>query len=147
MSHEGIRFVSHEQAQREDAAAHQAESLPTDAVTPAKVRVKKSQGTGIEIDWRDGHHSDWNFRWLRDACPCATCNSERVAEGRAIGQPKPKSPDPLALYQPPPQPDQITPIGNYAINIKWNDGHQAGIYSWSYLRTHCQCADCHPTKS
>jgi DUF971 family protein len=148
MSHEGIRFVTAEEVLRDSAqaATHQAESLPVDAVTPLKVRVKKSEGTGVEIDWRDGHSSAWDFRWLRDACPCATCNSERESEGRTIGEPKPKSPDPLALYQAPPRPDQVTPIGNYAINIKWNDGHNSGIYSWAYLRAVCQCASCRPTK-
>jgi DUF971 family protein len=149
MSHEGIRFVTAEEVLRDSAqtAAHQAESLPADAVTPAKVRVKKSEGTGVEIDWRDGHRSAWDFRWLRDACPCATCNSERETEGRSIGTPKPKSLDPLALYQAPPRPDEITSIGNYAINIKWNDGHQAGIYSWTYLRTVCQCETCRSARS
>jgi len=97
MSHEGIRFVSAEEVLRDSAqaAAHQGEGLSVDAVTPLKVRVKKSEGTGVEIDWRDGHQSSWNFRWLRDACPCATCNAERETNGRATGEPKPKPHDPL----------------------------------------------------
>ena len=28
----------------------------------------------------------------------------------------------------------IEPIGNYAIRIVFSDGHDSGIYSWSYLR-------------
>ena len=91
MSHEGIRFISAEEVLRDSAqaAAHQGESISADAVTPLKVRVKKSEGTGVEIDWRDGHQSSWDFRWLRDACPCATCNAERETTGRATGQPIP----------------------------------------------------------
>ena len=81
MSHEGIRIVNAEQAQREQGS--EDTRLPTDAVTPLKVRVKKTEGTGVEIDWRDGHKSSWNFRWLRDACPCATCHDEREKSGRA----------------------------------------------------------------
>lgn len=28
----------------------------------------------------------------------------------------------------------VEPIGNYAIKIRFDDGHATGIYSWSYLR-------------
>ena len=74
MSHEGFRLVSPEQAAREDAAHGE---LPRAAVEPVKVRVLKTEGTGVEIDWRDGHRSRWSFPWLRHACPCATCQDER----------------------------------------------------------------------
>ena len=28
-------------------------------------------------------------------------------------------------------------VGNYALNIMWEDGHQFGIYNWGYLRDLC----------
>lgn len=28
----------------------------------------------------------------------------------------------------------IEPVGNYAIRIRFDDGHDTGLYSWSYLR-------------
>jgi len=28
----------------------------------------------------------------------------------------------------------VDPIGNYAIKIAFDDGHDTGIYSWDYLR-------------
>ncbi|MBB3047623.1 DUF971 family protein [Litorivivens lipolytica] len=28
----------------------------------------------------------------------------------------------------------IVPVGNYAIQLKFSDGHDSGIYSWNYLR-------------
>lgn len=28
----------------------------------------------------------------------------------------------------------LTPVGNYAIEAAWNDGHNTGIYSWDILR-------------
>ena len=30
--------------------------------------------------------------------------------------------------------ENIEPIGNYAIAIKFDDGHSTGIFSWDYLR-------------
>ncbi len=142
MSHEGIRIVNAETAQRD--AAHD-DRLPTDAVTPLKVRVKKTEGTGVEIDWRDGHQSSWTFRWLRDACPCATCHEDRDKSGRAPGIPATKPQTALPLYEAPPRPVEVTPVGKYALKFKWNDGHEAGIYSWDYLRRVCQCPICRPT--
>jgi DUF971 family protein len=139
MSHEGIRIVSEEDARK---GAQADRKLPADAVTPLKVRVKKSEGTGLEIDWRDGHKSACSFRWLRDACPCATCHEEREAAGRKPGEPKPKPQTLLAMYEESPRPVEVTPVGKYALKFKWNDGHEAGIYSWEYLRRVCNCEMC-----
>jgi DUF971 family protein len=137
MSHEGIRLVSAEEARRGDAP-----ELPRDAVTPAKVRVQQSTGEGLEIDWKDGHRSRWGFVWLRDACPCATCHEEREAQGRQPGEGKAKAAGLLPMYQAPARPESASPVGNYAISFKWNDGHGSGIYSWDYLRRHCGCEEC-----
>jgi len=29
--------------------------------------------------------------------------------------------------------DKLTPVGRYAIKIHFSDGHDTGLYSWSYL--------------
>lgn len=139
MSHEGIRIVSEEQARRESVAEL---PLAKGAATPVKVRVMKSEGTGVSIDWKDGHKSSWSFGYLRWACPCATCNEERTATGREVGVAPPRPDGPLVLYQAPPRPLEATPVGKYAIRFKWNDGHESGIYSWDYLRRICECAIC-----
>lgn len=139
MSHEGIRIVKAEEAQRGDL---EHKSLPEDAVTPKKVRVKKTEGTGVEIDWKDGHQSSWTFAWLRNACPCATCHEEREKTGRTVGSPKPKEKTLLVMYEPPVKPADVSPVGKYALKFKWSDGHESGIYSWDYLRRVCQCEIC-----
>jgi DUF971 family protein len=138
MSHEGIRFVSEDEAKR----ANLARELPKEAIEPLRVKVHKTEGTGMEIAWKDGHHSSWSFRWLRDACPCATCIEQREKEGRQPGDPKPAPKELFALYKPPPLPENVTPIGRYAISFAWNDGHGSGIYSWDYLRRNCVCEEC-----
>jgi len=139
MSHEGIRIVSAEQAQKENA---EEVRMHEDAVTPKKVRVMKTEGTGVEIDWKDGHHSAWSFAWLRNACPCATCHEERDKSGRAVGVAKPKAQTLLVMYEAPVRPVEVTPVGKYALKFKWTDGHESGIYSWEYLRRVCQCGEC-----
>jgi len=139
MSHEGIRFVSKDEQARESVEDRQLAKI---AVTPDKVRVKLTEGTGLEIDWQDGHRSAWGFAWLRDACPCATCIDERKAQGRKAGQPKTKAAALLPMYTPPAKPASAHGVGRYAIQFTWQDGHSGGIYSWDYLRRHCQCAEC-----
>ena len=138
MSHEGIRFVSKEEA----SEVEQDRPLSRSAVTPAKVRVLLTEGKGLEIDWQDGHKSAWSFAWLRDACPCATCVDERRNEGRRPGQPKSKSAELLPMYKPPAKPASAHPVGRYALQFNWLDGHSSGVYSWEYLRRNCQCPEC-----
>src|ERR1035438_4855819 len=123
MSHEGIRFVSKDQEVRE---TEENRPLPRIAVTPEKVRVLLTEGKGLEIDWADGHKSAWSFAWLREACPCATCVELRKAEGRKPGQPKQKPVDLLPMYAPPTKPTGAHPVGRYALEFSWSDGHRAG---------------------
>ena len=139
MSHEGIRFASKEEQERENA---ENKPLPRIAMTPEKVRVLLSEGKGLEIDWADGHKSSWTFAWLREACPCATCIDLRKQEGRKAGQPKPKPAAVLPMYTPPAKPKSAQPVGRYALQFNWQDGHSGGIYSWEYLRRACQCGEC-----
>lgn len=136
MSHEGIRFVPKSQAEEIESP------LAREATTPRKVRVLLTEGKGVEIDWSDGHQSAWSFAWLREACPCATCQEERKQEGRKPGQPKPKKTELLPMYTPPAKPSTVQPVGRYALQFNWLDGHAGGIYSWEYLRRVCQCPQC-----
>jgi DUF971 family protein len=142
MSHEGIRFLSKEDQERKQREDVRAGALSKQALTPSKVRVLKTEGTGMEIDWEDGHKSHWNFAWLRHACPCATCVEERQAEGREPGEPKAKPKQLLQMYEPPARPGSAQAVGRYAIQFNWLDGHSSGIYSWDFLRRNCQCAEC-----
>ena len=139
MSHEGIRIATPEQIAR-DAEAERP--LSRIAVTPEKVRVLITEGKGLEIDWADGHKSSWNFAWLRNACPCATCIDERRQQGRKAGQPKAKPAELLPMYAPPSKPASAQAVGRYALQFNWLDGHSSGIYSWEYLRRNCQCGEC-----
>src|ERR1700683_5502542 len=45
--------------------------MTTQLTDPEHIAISKSKG--IEIDWKDGHHSSYGVEYLRDWCPCATC--------------------------------------------------------------------------
>ena len=107
--------------------AEEGRVLPITATDPRSVKVEKTTGKGMDIDWKDSHKSHYSFSWLRDACPCATCNEEREATGRKIGEPPKPKPGALPMYKEPVRPLEISPVGKYAINFHWNDGHSSGI--------------------
>lgn len=108
---------------------------------PTTVQVHVKAGTGVDIVWADGHSSHFDFPYLRDQCPCATCNDEREKKQAFAGT----SPVPsavLPMYKPKARARRATQVGNYAIQIDFNDGHSTGIYSYDYLRTLCPCMEC-----
>ena len=109
---------------------------------PKNVVIDKTGGSGMDIEWRDGHRSHFSFQWLRDACPCALCDAERDKSGRAIGAALKPAPGALPMFREPARPEAIKPTGKYALAFDWNDGHQHGIYSWEFLRQHCPCREC-----
>ncbi len=109
---------------------------------PKSVKVNVSTGSGMEIEWKDGHRSGYSFPFLRDACPCALCNDERAKDGRQPGDPLKPVAGSLPMFKATARPTQVEPVGKYAIRFTWNDGHQHGIYSWEFLREHCPCTEC-----
>jgi DUF971 family protein len=107
---------------------------------PATVKVHVSTGKGVDITWSDGHSSHYDFAYLRDECPCATCNDER--NKKAAATPMPGTSALLPMFKPKLAARKATAMGNYAIQIEFNDGHSTGIYSFDLLRTLCPCEEC-----
>ena len=95
----------------------------------------------MDIEWTDGHSSHFDFVYLREHCPCATCNDERAKKESSPAVNLASSPL-LPMYKPKPRAQAATQVGNYAIQITFNDGHFTGIFSYEYLRTMCPCEEC-----
>ena len=107
---------------------------------PKEVKVHVKTGAGVDIGWMDGHSSHFDFPFLRDRCPCATCNDERLKKESMGGSPT--SSPLLPMYKPKARAQSATQVGNYAIQIGFSDGHSTGIFSYDYLRTLCPCEEC-----
>ena len=88
------------------------------------IGIGRRDARTLSVLWEDGHRSDLDVRHLRLACSCALCKEEM--SGRRLLDPKSVRADvtPRTLHS----------VGNYAINIVWNDGHSTGIYSFKHLR-------------
>ena len=46
------------------------------------------------------------------------------------------------MFKPKPKARRAEAVGHYAIQLEFNDGHSAGIFSYDLLRTLCPCAEC-----
>lgn len=97
------------------------------------LRVKSPRGAKVtHIEWGDGHLGVYPHQILRGYCPCAACQGHS-------GNIRYIEPSESQL-----EIDKIEPVGNYALQLEWFDGHASGIYSYKYLRTICYCDECRP---
>jgi DUF971 family protein len=111
--------------------------MPND---PEHIAISKSRG--IQIDWKDGHHSSYSLDYLRDECPCANCAGTHGTVPYKEQKKLEVQTNPFQMYKPVLKMLGVEPVGNYAIRIAWNDGHNTGIYSYDHLRSICPCDDC-----
>jgi DUF971 family protein len=98
---------------------------------PTRITASRSRRL-LTVDWSDGHHSEFPFSLLRESCPCAQCRGE-PGSPRLIRIPL-GTPGATDL-------EQVTSVGNYAIQLTWKDGHSFGIYTWEYLLDLCPCPE------
>jgi DUF971 family protein len=96
---------------------------------PHPIRLRRA-GDDLAIEWSDGVTTAVSWRTLRKNCPCAACGEDR---GKPADPFKVLSAAEIAAG--PPAPVAMQPVGHYAYQITWNDGHGAGIYPVSSLRT------------
>jgi DUF971 family protein len=80
----------------------------------------------MEITWEDGAHSIYSAEQLRWACPCAECRGEAGSPGR-LSRVKTLSDAEMRLQD-------VTLVGQYALQIAFESGHATGIYTFSMLR-------------
>ena len=106
------------------------------------VKIHISSGAGVDVTWADGHHSHYDFAYLRDECPCATCNDERAKKESLAGTSPGLTGNPLPMFKPKAKAQSANQVGAYAIQFHFTDGHNTGIYTYEHLRTICPCAEC-----
>jgi DUF971 family protein len=105
---------------------------------PKEIAIERQTGL-LRITWHDDHVSEFALRWVRANCPCATCREERRVAAAET--------DLLRLSPTPPPSTAIAGaelVGNYALRLRWSDGHDSGIYPFTSLRISCPCATCNP---
>jgi ATP-binding protein involved in chromosome partitioning len=96
--------------------------MEEDRYVPTEIR--QAGPRRLAISWADGAESLYDVRDLRLACGCAHCVDEWSGEGRLDPASVPDDVHPL----------QIERVGRYAIQVRWSDGHESGIYPFRRLR-------------
>ncbi|HEY8223757.1 MAG TPA: DUF971 domain-containing protein [Pyrinomonadaceae bacterium] len=90
--------------------------------------IKHEDDHALRITWADGRECRYNAAELRRLCPCAQCvnewTGERVLKAESINEE-------LKIVD-------LSLVGRYALNFRWSDGHETGIYSFRYLRELCE---------
>lgn len=97
-----------------------------EAIEPRE--ILQESDANLRITWADGRVCNYVAAELRRACPCAQCvnewTGERTLRPEAIA-------DEIEI-------NDLSIVGRYALNFRWSDGHETGIYSFQYLRQLCE---------
>lgn len=93
-------------------------------LTPLNIQIV---GDELAIAWNDSTESYLPLQFLRVHCPCAACGGEPDVMGRVE---KPEVTHTASSYRL--RSYQI--IGGYAWQPTWEDGHNTGLYTFSYLQ-------------
>jgi len=104
-------------------------STPGLAPAPTEVELISAEAI-LKVGWDDGHQSVFALTYIRGFCPCAECQGHSAGDWTYI------------TTESAPVLVGIEEVGNYAISLRWQDGHETGIYSWEVLRELCPCDAC-----
>ncbi len=77
----------------------------------------------VILKWNNGRVWSVSNKQLRASCQCALCINEMTG-AKMLDESKIR-PDIAAT--------QVSPLGNYAIGVTWNDGHSSGIYPYKRI--------------
>lgn len=91
--------------------------------------IERKSDDRLQIAWSDGSVREYGAAELRNACPCATCREKSSAP------PAPTNALPvLTLAET--QPTRVVgmkPVGAYAYQIDFSDGHNSGLFTFERL--------------
>jgi DUF971 family protein len=88
---------------------------------PTEIRVRRAERR-LEVDYEDGVTVDLPAELMRVESPSAEVQGHHIAQKRIV----PGKRD-VGIAA-------VEPVGNYAVRVRFDDGHDTGIFTWSYLR-------------
>lgn len=97
----------------------------TRTAAPTRIRLRRGSKL-LELHFADGLVCELPFEYLRVFSPSA--------EVRGHGGTENGLPKILVIGKEKVDVTRIEPVGNYAVRLIFDDGHDSGIYSWPVLR-------------
>ena len=90
-------------------------------MTPLPETIDNHAAQGVlALRWADGREVRFTHARLRAACPCAECRAQRRAGVKVRADAAVRVAG-------------IEPVGAYALNLAFSDGHRRGIYPYAML--------------
>jgi DUF971 family protein len=87
---------------------------------PTEIKVR-TRSRILEVSFDDGTHFELPFEYLRVFSPSAEVTGHGAGEGvLQTGK------EDVGI-------ERTEPVGNYALRLHFDDGHNTGLYSWSLL--------------
>lgn len=87
---------------------------------PSEIRLSQDKAT-LSVTFDDGRSFDLSAEYLRVLSPSAEVQGHSPDQRVTVAGKRD-----LTITN-------LEPIGNYAVRISFADGHNSGLYSWSYL--------------
>lgn len=88
------------------------------------VQIIEESDSELTIKWSDDAETHYKAIELRRNCPCASCVNEWTGQKMLKDE---SIPEDLSI-------SSTSVVGRYALNFHFSDGHNTGIFSFSYLR-------------
>lgn len=104
--------------------------LPTSTTPPTPAKLDLQRDRGLTIAWSDGSSSFYPIAHLRRMSPSADA---RHLRDEIKNNPLAILPSTPTGSQAPLTAESAELVGNYALRIRFSDGHHTGIFSWAYL--------------
>ena len=92
----------------------------SDSPTPTEIKLRQKSRV-LDIDFSDGRSFSLPFEFLRVFSPSAEVRGH--GPGQEVLQTGRRNVDIVSL----------DPVGSYAVQPTFSDGHATGIYAWNYL--------------
>ena len=99
--------------------------MPVTAPVPVAIRLHRGSRS-VEIEYAQGERHSLSCEYLRVHSPSAE------VRGHGAGQEVLQTGKRMVTIE------TIESVGNYALQFRFSDGHDSGIYSWEYLYQLCR---------
>jgi DUF971 family protein len=87
---------------------------------PTELRVQES-GRVLQVTFDHGQSYALSAEYLRVTSPSAEVQGHSPAERKVVGGKRA-----VAIVA-------AEPVGNYAVKLRFDDGHDTGLFTWTYL--------------
>ena len=87
---------------------------------PTEIRLNKEQSV-LTVNFDDGKAFDLTAEYLRVHSPSAEVQGHSPSQRKTVGGKRNV------------KISDLQQVGNYAVKIHFDDGHDTGLFSWSYL--------------